>query len=132
VFQYRRDTYDDLKICVDQNTYSASFPKRPHLECLVGEALRDRLLQDDGAKIKKELPCRPIGSILKADAMTENERDNRPKLPAASQELVPNAKSEGDHADLAAREDPPRTEPAKPRKLVTQGRRREALKRRFT
>jgi hypothetical protein len=131
VLQYRRDTYDDLKICVDQNTCSASFPKRPHLKCLVGEALRDSRLQDDGAKIKKELPCRPIGSF-KADAMTENERDNRPKLPADSQELVPYAKSEGDHGDMAAREDPPRTEPAKPRKLVTQGRRREALKRRFT
>lgn len=64
--------------------------------------------------------------------MTESERDNRPKLPTDSQELVPNAIGEGDHADMAAREDPPRTEPAKPRKLATQGRRREALKRRFT
>lgn len=73
-----------------------------------------------------------VGSILKADAMTENERDKCPNLPADNQELVPNVKSEGDHGDMAAREDPPRTEPAKPRRLVTQGRRREALKRRFT
>ncbi|TAY32403.1 hypothetical protein ELH93_07180 [Rhizobium leguminosarum] len=64
--------------------------------------------------------------------MTENERDNRPKLPVDSRELVPNAKSESGQADMAARETLPRTEPAKPRKLIAQGRRREALKRRFT
>ncbi len=64
--------------------------------------------------------------------MTENERDKCLNLPADNQGHLPNSKSEGDDVDMAAREDPPRTEPAKPRKLVTQGRRREALKRRFT
>ncbi|NTA18911.1 hypothetical protein [Agrobacterium tumefaciens] len=64
--------------------------------------------------------------------MTENERDNRPNSPADNQELLPNGKGEGDHADMAAKADSTRAERAKPRKLVTQGRRREAIKRRFT
>jgi hypothetical protein len=72
------------------------------------------------------------GSTLEADAMTANKGDHVRHIPADRPEFVPDAKIEDDHGDMAARKDPTRAEWTKPRKLVTQGRPRETLKRRFT
>jgi hypothetical protein len=64
--------------------------------------------------------------------MAANEGDDVRHIPADRPALGSDAKRDGNRADTASREGSAPAERAKPRKLVTQGRPREALKRRFT
>lgn len=64
--------------------------------------------------------------------MAANEGDDVPHIPAERLTLGSDAKRDGNCAETASREGSAPAERAKPRKLVPQGRPREALKRRFT
>ncbi|ANL41446.1 hypothetical protein AMC85_CH03080 [Rhizobium phaseoli] len=64
--------------------------------------------------------------------MTANERDDVRRVPAERPELMSNTKRDGDHADMASRDNSTHGDRPRQRKLVTQGRPREALKKRAT
>lgn len=64
--------------------------------------------------------------------MAANEGDDVPHIPADRPALGSAAKRDGNRADMASREGSTHAERPKPRKLVTQGRPREALKKRTT
>jgi hypothetical protein len=64
--------------------------------------------------------------------MAANEGDDVPHTPADRPALGPDAKRDNNRADMASQTETARTERVKPRKLVTQGRPRETLKKRTT
>ncbi|NKQ73875.1 hypothetical protein C3Y89_26690 [Rhizobium sp. UPM1132] len=64
--------------------------------------------------------------------MAANEGDDVLHIPAGTPALGSEAKRDGNRADMASREESAPAERSKPRKLVTQGRPREALKKRTT
>ena len=94
--------------------------------------MRDCYLQNDGARIWKELLCPHLGSILEACEMAANEGDDVPHIPAGRSAPGSDAKRDVNRADMASPEASALAERAKPRKLISQGRPREALRKRTT
>ncbi len=90
--------------------------------------MRKRVVLNGSAEILKRLSSRSVSYMRKAVAVIGSEKDDSPDTPSDQQESIAGAERDSSSVRTTSPKDVVSEHGAKPRKLVTQGRPREALK----